>query len=389
MAYELLFRSSQHNGAIIDDDVGATSSVIHYAFSELGIQHVLGNYQGFINLSKDLLLSDLIELLPKTQVVLELLETITIDEQIIQRCADLKAKGFTLALDDVIGMDAQIESILPYIDIVKLDVLAMSVPDLQKTVRALMRWPVKLLAEKIDNEEQHALCMKLGFDLFQGYYFAKPTMLEGKRTDTSKIALLSLLGLVIRDADIAEIEQIFKRNPNLAVNLMKLVNSVGSGVGRQIDSLNQALVVLGRQHLKRWLQILMFAVKDTGDMKEDNPLMLLAIVRGKQMELLSAKLGFTLEEQDKAFMVGIFSLLDALFNQPLHDVITPLNLGETMNAALLERKGKLGQLLQLMENTEQKTEVIDFSAWPQLTADDLLTAELSALDWANQLSKAI
>lgn len=388
VAYELLFRSSHFNSADITDDVSATSSVIQYAFSELGIHHVLGKHRGFINISRDLLMSDLIELLPKEQVVLELLETIELDSEVIARCKYLKQEGFTLALDDVIQLDKRLPDILPFIDIVKLDLLGIAEDKLGTIVEFLRKQKVSLLAEKIDNAKQHQRCMELGFDLFQGYYFAKPTMLEGKKSSTSHIALLTLLGLVMRDAEVHEIEQVFKRNPNLAVNLMKIVNSVGSGANRQIDTLSRALIILGRQQLKRWIQVLMFSSGDTGNSLENNPLMLLASVRGKQMEILAGKLGLHSEQQDQAFMIGIFSLLDALFQQPLVEIITPLNLDPAVHNALILREGELGRLLLLVEETEKRLDMVTGELPVNLNEADLLSAELQALEWANQLNQS-
>lgn len=386
-AYELLFRASQQNGALISDDVAATSAVIHYAFSELGVQHVLGQHKGFINLSREMLLSDLVTLLPKEQMVLELLETIEVDNDIIARCQELKKAGYTLAMDDVTSIGPRMKDVLPWIDIIKLDLLGMTEADLQKVVKQLKPLPLQLLAEKVDNQPQFELCKKLGFHLYQGYHFAKPTMLQGKRANPSQVALLNLLGMVLSDAETDEIEQVFKRQPDLTLSLMRLVNSVGSGIGRRIESMHQAIVVLGRQQLKRWLQILIFSVSGSNTDHEPSPLMQLASTRGKQMELLAERLGWPRNEQDQAFTVGMLSLLDALLQQPLAELLEPLNLSEPVVEALLQRAGRYGQLLALVECGEQPERAPELSNWPTLDLDALSHAQLTALDWVMQLSK--
>lgn len=164
VAYELLFRAGQTAGADVQDDMHATAHVITRAFTELGISAVLGKHKGFINVHDDLLLSDMLELLPKDKVVIELLETIQVTPQIIERCQQLKAMGFTLALDDYTSEDPQFEVLFDLLDVVKLDYPLVDKSKLPAIVRHLKRWPFRLLAEKIDDHAEAELCMNLGFD---------------------------------------------------------------------------------------------------------------------------------------------------------------------------------------------------------------------------------
>ena len=384
-AFELLFRTGNHGSVDVADDVAATSSVIHFAFSEMGVQDVLGQYRGFINVSHDVLHADLIEILPASHVVLELLETILITPAVVARCTQLKARGFLLALDDVVAWDESYRALLPFIDFVKLDVLAIPAAELANVVRAFIPFKAQLLAEKVENLAQFETCKALGFDLFQGYYFAKPAVLQGKRADPSQLALLNLLSLVMRDADSPEIEKAFKAHPNLALNLMRLVNSVASGVTVKISSLQQAITILGRQQLRRWLQILVFTVRSDGT-PQNSPLMQLATTRGRFMETLSSRLGQSRAAQDQAFMVGILSLLDALFNLPMESLIPPLNLSEPVQQALLNRHGELGQMLKLIEATE-RADALPEQAMHSLGArpDQVMAAEIEAMEWTNHL----
>ncbi|MHB8167191.1 MAG: EAL and HDOD domain-containing protein, partial [Sulfuricella sp.] len=324
VAYELLFRSSsQARSANVTNDLLATAQVIIHAFSELGIASVLGDKKGFINFSADLLLSDMIELLPQDKVVIELLETIQVDEQIIRRCQELKAMGFSLALDDF-GGDAQFEPLFDIVEVVKFELPQMGQEALEKHVNHIKRWPVKLLAEKVEDIDQAIQCKGLGFDLFQGYYFARPVVLSGKRADSSKLMLLKLLELILGDAETHEIERAFKHNPSLSYNLLRLVNSVAVGTRYKISSLKQAIVVLGRQQLQRWLQLLLF-VNRGGDLQ--NPLLELAATRGKLMELLAvAQSKRDKDHHDRAFMTGIMSLLDTLLGMPMEEVVKQVSL---------------------------------------------------------------
>jgi c-di-GMP-related signal transduction protein len=387
VAYELLFRSGHVNASDVTDDLQATASVINHAFSEMGIQAVLGPHRGFINVSADMLHSDMIELLPREQVVLELLETIEINDDIVSRCHELRKKGFSLALDDFVFDDAYLP-LLGIVDIVKIDLLLHDPDELRNAVQRLKQWPVRLLAEKVDSAEQAQYCMELGFDLFQGYYFAKPSILSVKRADPAHLSLMTLLGLVLGDAETHEIEQAFKQSPGLTYNLMRLVNSVAAGVGKKIGSVSQAILVLGRRQLQRWLQLSLFTLQPGS--RYPSPLMQLAASRGKFMEILAGKENRDRDDCDEAFMTGILSLLDVLLGMPHEEIITQLNLTENVRMALLGREGDLGRLLLLAEYVEQadRTSAAALLAKsPGLSLHDLTQAELEALAWVNDFAK--
>jgi EAL and modified HD-GYP domain-containing signal transduction protein len=388
VAYELLFRAGHTAAANVDDDMHATAHVITRAFTELGVSAVLGKHKGFINVHDDLLLSDMLELLPKDKVVIELLETIQVTPQIIERCNELKAMGFALALDDYTSEDPQFEVLFDLLDVIKLDYPLVNKEALPAIVRRLKRWPVKLLAEKIDDHAQAELCLNLGFDLFQGYYYARPVILTGKRADPSKLSLLRLLGLVLGDAETSEIEQVFKHDPSLSYKLLQLVNSVAMGLPQKIDSLRNAIVILGQRQLQRWLQLLMF-VPNSG--QTDDPLLQLAATRGKLMESLAqAQAPRDDNYRDRAFIAGILSLLDTLLGMPIEEVVERINLAPDVRQALLTRQGMLGELLELTEKIERG----DFDAAGELLessglkVSDLLQAQLLAMRWANDLAEA-
>lgn len=353
VAYELLFRSGgQQNHAHVTDDFLATAHVIQNAFTQIGLSQVLGSRLGFINVNADLLMSDVLELLPKQQIVLEILETVKITPQIIQRCIELHRQGFQIALDDVIEITPEYKPLLPHIQFIKLDLLAATPAQINKAVKELERFKIKLLAEKVDSPEQRDTCMKLGFDLFQGYFFAKPVIISGQKPSPSQAALLKLLHLAHSDAETDAIETAFKLAPELTVNMLKLVNSVACGLNCKIDSVARAVTVLGRKQLERWVQLLMFT-QQAGERGPADPLAQTAAIRGKLMELI-ARRRFPHDHAlpDKAFMVGMFSLLEALFHMPLRELITPLNLSDDVNDALLEHKGLLGQMLAHAANME-------------------------------------
>jgi c-di-GMP-related signal transduction protein len=391
VAFELLFRSGTANSAAVTDDRMATASVISHAFGELGIASVLGDHRGFINFDAELLMSDVVELLPPKQTVIEILETVQITPEITERCRELRKRGFSFALDDIVQLDAVHSPLLPFVEVIKIDVLGVSPEDLKRLVRKARgaAW-IQLLAEKVDSREQSEYCRDLGFDLFQGYFFAKPTIIKGRRADPSRRQLMRLLEQSLDDGDNAGIEQTFKESPELSYKLVRLVNSVGVGGARgPIQSLSHALVILGRRQLQRWLQVLLFAHQSTGHFP--SPLLQMAAARGKLMELLAERGSKDARWHDRAFMTGILSLLDALLETPMTEVIEQLRLPDDVRAALLERTGKLGHLLRVVESLE-RTDDSGVSALlaqgAPCTTGELPALQIEALSWSNALGKA-
>jgi EAL and modified HD-GYP domain-containing signal transduction protein len=364
-AHELLFRSgAQKNAANVQDDLGATASVINHAFAEFGIELALGPYKGFINCDASLLQSDMLEILPTDKIVLEILETVEATPDIVKRCAELKARGFTLALDDFVHYEDKFAPLLDQIDIVKVDVLALDAQRLTEVTRALQRRPLTLLAEKVDDAGQAELCHRLGYHLFQGYYFARPAIIAGRKLNHSHLTLMRLLGLVLEDAETQEIEGALKQEPGLAVNLMRLTNSVATGVRTRITSLRHAIGVLGRRQLQRWLQLLLYTnPSGAGDVAR--PLMQLAATRGRFLELIAGRLQPGRREmEDQAFMTGIMSLMPAVMGTPLDEILKSVHIAGSVQEALEGRDTPLGNLLRLA----QALESADGAACHDLTA---------------------
>lgn len=387
VGYELLFRSADMDHADFKSYSHASSNVITHALSSFGMHEVLGGKFGFINVHLGLLLSEMLELLPIGQTVLELLEIIAIDDQVVERCRELKELGFVIALDDH-EFDPGNSEIYFVADIIKIDILLTGVDNLPEVVRQLRKYPVKLLAEKVETVEQFLLCNELGFDLFQGYFFARPVVLNRRKIDVSGMALLKLLQQLTMDASIETIELTFKENPGLSYNLLRLVNSVALGIREKIKNLRHAILLLGVNHLRRWTQLSLFAGHDARSV--NHPLLELAAVRGRLMEIMLCQAGgksASDEMAESAFMVGILSLLDVLFETPMEEIIANLNLNDEISTALLNREGRLGRMLVLTE----KLEVTDFEAVNTLivecglTLDQLLTAQLEAFNWRSSI----
>jgi len=390
VAYELLFRSARSLlQANVTDYAHASASVIHSAVANFGLHELLGRHKGFFNVSLELLMDDALELLPRNQVVIELLETIQPNEIVIERCKELKKKGFSLALDDNL-FDPSFAPLYEVADIVKVDLL-MTTPDaLSPMVQQFRNWPLTLLAEKVESMEMFQLCHGLGFHLFQGFYFARPVVLNKRRVDVSGISLMKLINLVISDAEIQEIEEAFRRNPSLAYNLLRLVNSVAMGLRERIKTLRHAIVVLGRQQLMRWAQLALYASKGGDTIM--SPLLEVAAMRGRLMELMvtkNAQLSVDREMAERAFMTGVLSLIDVLFETSMDDVVRQLNLADDIRQALQGRNGYLGLLLMLAERLEESdfAGVLPLLEQLKVKEDVLMAAQREAIQWTNNLAE--
>ena len=390
-AYELLFRNAETGSADVTDELAATATVIAHA-NELGLENVLGSALGFLNVNADVLLSDFVEILPKDRVVLEILETVTITDELVARIAQLAKSGFKFALDDVIADSPALQKILPYVSIIKVEITDMQAPQLEMLIRQFRGEGKKLLAEKVETVVQFTLCMELGFDYFQGYYFARPSIMRGKKLSPSQLSIMNLLSLVVSDADTIQIEHNIKQDASLVLMLMRLVNAPSLGISKKIASLSHALTIIGRQQLHRWLQILLYT-QSPNSKQASSPLMLLAASRGKLLELITQKRHPDQRRMaDKAFTVGILSLMDALFGAPMLELLGQIAVEDDVRAALLQREGFFGEMLKLAEYTEQ----VDQSSTDglkstldklQLTHEELLDIQLAAFEWSEQIAR--
>ena len=399
VAFELLFRQEEtEETANVTSDLSASANVIVNAYGKFGIHNVLGHQRGFINADPDLIMSDIISLLPSKHIVLEVKESASITPEFLQRCKELKQKGYQFALDNIIAINSKVERLLPLVSVVKVDILALSQDELTKLVSELNRWPVLLLALKVENREQEAHCRLLGFQMFQGYYFAKPEVMSVKRADPGKVSLLKLLALVMRnhddasdnDSSIGEIENEFKRQPGLSYNLLRMVNSGSDGLPQKINSIKHAIKLMGRKQLQRWIQLLLYTSNQSED-SLSNALTQTAVARGKLMELIAAiERPHDKNHQERAFMVGILSLLDELMGIEMQQIVEKLGIPDDISQALLTRHGRLGQALKLIE-AKEKGEITSIhsilSELDFLSLNELSNIETQAIGWANRLEE--
>jgi len=343
MGYELLFRhSATAVDAVFEDDLKACARVLVNTLSDMGAQWLLGDKLAFINVNEEMLHSDMLELLPPKRTVLEILETVPATEAVVQRCMELREQGFLIALDDHVPTP-ELAPLLSCADFVKIDIAALGLEAAAKIHAELKSLPLKIVAEKVETRQQFEACKQMGFHYFQGYYFAHPETLTAKVINPSYAAVLDLLNLVSKDAETKDVENGFKRDPALSFKLLRYINSVGFGLSCEIQSIRHALSILGTKQLYRWLTLLMVTA---GEHTAPPALMKTAITRGRLTELLGESY-FEKTDRDNLFIVGVFSLLDAMLEMPMDQVLEKVLLPDQVTDALLTQEGIYGPFLQL------------------------------------------
>ncbi len=391
VAYELLFRTAGATEANVTDDVAATAAVISHA-SQLGMDEVVGAQLAFVNVSEAALMSDYVRFLPADKVILEILETVKASPQLIERIRELKSLGFKFALDDIVAESADFTAFVDLVDVIKVDVKAVDDARLPELTASLHLLGKKLLAEKVETVEEFRLCLALGFEYFQGYYFARPTIMSGRTIAPSEMAILDLLRLIDSDAEDDTIEVAVKRDTLVSLNLLRLVNTAAAGAGERIDTVGEALATLGRQQLQRWLQILLYAAPDA-KVEWNLPLLQMATTRGRLLELMTLKLHpADAAAADTGFTVGILSLTDALFSISMKDILDTVDVADDVRAALLEREGEYGDMLKVVELVEKaKSGKVLNAALRRIdmTVKDLREIEMAAFEWLNVLAQEV
>jgi EAL and modified HD-GYP domain-containing signal transduction protein len=382
--YELLFRQNNENAFTKIDDDTATAEVIYDSFLIFGIDSITDDTRAFINCSKALLESDIINILPKDKVVLEILERGETTPATLEACKRLKSLGYMLALDDFIPT-AETQPLLELADIVKIEFSSLNL-----TAQGIMlrhyKDKLRFLAEKIETVEDYEKALRIGYDYFQGYYFSKPAMLNSKDIGSLNVNLIRILEELGRpEPSYAVIAEIMTSDLGLSYKLLKLVNSAYIAPRYQIKSILQALSFLGMRELYQWMSLML--LKDIQD-GENEALIRQSLVRAKLMAALGQKKDHKALNSDY-FFTGIFSLIDVVLNRNIEDILADLPLSDKVKHALRGGRNELRLLLDYIISFEN-AEWNDMNSQEALgleSTDQFMTFYVDALAWAKHMSK--
>jgi EAL and modified HD-GYP domain-containing signal transduction protein len=366
------------SSADVLNNIKATASVIVNALNNVGLKRLIGEKKGFINVDAEILESGIFDLLPKENMILEILETVELTSNMVELCRRLRDEGYQLALDDFIYSEP-LSPVMSTANYVKIDLPMYNRQSLTEVVSQLKNYSVKLLAEKVETKEDFEFCYSLGFDYFQGYFFAKPSVVTVKSLSPAQLVLIELSRSLSREDEFHTIEALFKKNPELNYKLLKFMNSAAFYTTEKITSVRQSLALLGYRNLQKWVTLLLFA-GEGGDFRL-SPLLERAALRGRIMELLAKKISNDPVMADSAFMTGVLSLIDILLEIPITNILNEFNLSQDINDALIRRDGFLGTLILIVEMLEQeKFDLIQQTlSQYNVTLEDLFSMEIDAI----------
>ena len=382
-AYELLFRDSIDNVFPDIDGDEATSKMIEASRFNMGISEFTGSKAAFINFTLDTLEKGYPEMLTPEEVVVEILETVKPGKKLLALCKDLHKKGYILALDDYEHQSVWTH-FYPFIQIIKIDIRQSGLDEIKEVLSAIKGHPhIKMLAEKVETYEEYNQMLELGFDYFQGYFFAKPEMIKTKSLSPSQIAMAELLYETSKpDLDLNSITSVFERDVSLSYKLLRYANSAMFKRRNEISTIKQALVMLGSSELKRFIG-LMFAV--TANPDKPSELINLAMTRAKFCELASQDISSQLDTSI-AFLTGLLSMIDAILDEDMATVLEKLPLSQEIKEPLLTKKGVMADLItlvQLIEHAEWDKTILVIDKLT-LDKDKIVEHYNQAVAWADE-----
>ena len=384
-AYEILFRSGLKNAfdPTLDGNV-ATQSVMVGTMLEFGLKKLVSDKKAFINFTEQNLLNRAPKLLPPENVVVEILENVQPTPKIVEAVRELKAEGYKIALDDFVLLPGY-EPLIEMADIIKVDFRITTDPEERQKLREILPSHVRLLAEKIETEEEFHQAMAFGYVLFQGYFFCKPAILHQKKLTSNALSRMRLLKEINRqNVDFASMTNVISSDTNLVHKLLTYINSAGIGLVNHVSNLKQATVLLGASGVKRWVTLISLQT-----FSEDKPpeLFTLSLLRAKFCELIAGELKRPGLTQDAGFLIGMFSLLDVLLMLPMEEVLKEVALADDLNAALLGEDNDLRRILDLVIAYEKGDwdKVIACCEREHIPVDHLKPKYDAVLEWYNAL----
>ncbi|MCG9757959.1 MULTISPECIES: HDOD domain-containing protein [Pseudoalteromonas] len=350
IGYELLFRDSLNNVFPEIDGDEATSRLVEGSQFTFGLDDLTNQHPAYINFTLETLAKGYVQMLAPEQVVVEILETVQPGKRLLACVKELKEQGYTLALDDYQHQNVW-RHFFPYIDQIKVDFLASNLEQINIIKAAIQDFPqIDLVAEKVESYEQFELAKSLGFKYFQGFFFAKPEMVKTKSLAPSELAMAELLYETSSvEPDLARITQVFERDVNLSYKLLRYANSAVFKRRAEISTIKQALVVLGNDELKRLISLLFASQLNTEKPKE---LLSLSLLRAHFMEAVATK-AKKISDTGSTFLVGMMSLMDAILDDDMANLLTKLPLSQEIKSTLLKKPSAFGIYLDLAESMEK------------------------------------
>ncbi|MCP4721097.1 MAG: HDOD domain-containing protein [Desulfobacteraceae bacterium] len=348
--YELLFRNSLKNIFPEIDGNKATSNVLSNTFFSFGLNEILAGKPGLVNFTRDLIIEKTPLLFPKEHIIIEVLENIEPEPAVIESLREFRRQGFKIALDDFV-YDSKFDPMISFSSIIKFDILATPLETIEPIISDIQsNHKISLLAEKVETHQQFEQAKKMGFVLFQGYFFAKPEIFTKKDISPGQITKMKLLNEAGRkEMNLAKIEDLIKKDLSVSFKLLKFMNSVYFRRPTPINTIKDAMIFLGIDELKKFIHVVV--VSDLGENKP-NELIRSSMIRARMCEQCGGilKTHFSTEE---LFTIGLFSAMDAILDKPMADILTQVTFSDRIKGALLGRDKQYRLLHSLVTSFEK------------------------------------
>lgn len=382
IGYELLYRHADADHAEIDDRDLASSSVIIGSFLHIGIDTLVGSALAFINVPRRFIIDESLSPFFEGQSVLEIQNDVEPDSEVLKGLKRLKDLGHKISLDDFSDCQGR-QPLLEMADYVKLDVRRHTPEQLHAQLAVLRHYAVGAIAEKVETQELHALCKAMGFDYFQGFFYCRPnTVTQHSFPPNQSVALRLIQQLQDPDVDLKRLERILAQDVVMTYKLLRYVNSAAFARRREIESLRDAITLIGTNRIRDWAYLILMGRVASGKPSE---LIVTSLIRARMCERLAE--GFHPEIQHQMFVVGLFSLIDALLDSDMLTLLDHLGLSMPIKLALLDGEGAQGELLKQVVHYEQGQ--WDALAVGDIPREDYLRAYLEALKWADETLKLL
>lgn len=393
-SYEILYLDKNQNSDI-DNDSYTSASAINSVLNKFGTKTFLGENKAFIKIDEKFLMDDLIFSIPKNFFIFSIIDTIQMNEKVVERVRQLKAKDYTLAINDTTLNSEKFEKykpILKELSYLKTNIYENMGSEIKDIINTLKAYGVKVVATKINDNKQHKLAKSLGCELFQGYCFSKPKIFESKNNNANMFNVLKLYNMLIQDTDIDEIVSEFEKNHTLSVQLLQFINSGAFSFRNKISSIHHILTLVGRRPLAQWLMLMIYSKSVSSSMKA-SPLMLMVKNRTELMEnlLRAIKPDVKSNALGEAYFVGVLSLIETIFCERLEDILDNIQVSDLTRAALLNDEGTLGKLYAVVREIEAFNidAITEFANRYKLAVRDIQKVVLQSIENVNYLEQAL
>ena len=388
-AYELLFQENPETAAINNADDSssgevsdqATSQAVLNVFMEIGLNHLFGDKLAFINLAHSFLTENHAIPFPKDKFILVIKDGGKITPELMEAIPVLRQQGYTIVVDDFVYDDSKLK-LIENCNLIRFDFLSISQDGLKEMVSILKPYEVELLVKNVDSQEDFEICKNLGVHYFQGSFLCEPKVVRYKTLSTNAALLLQILAKT-QDPEVNfdELEELFSQDVGISYKLLRLINSANFGLSKKVDSIHQAIMLLGMKEIKSWIAMVALSNIDSAPQELTN----MSMARAMMCRRLAEKAGC--ENVDSYFTIGMFSLLDALMGRPMEKLLAGLPFSEEFNLALTAHKGPMGEALDCAIASEQ-------GDWNQIKFDKLSSLEineiyLGVLEWSRGVSQQL